>query len=262
MRCREFITVLGGAAVTGPHAARAHQPTMLPIGFLNSQSPPGFAEPLRGFRQGLKEAGYVEGGNLTIEYRWANNQADRLPALAADLVRRRVTAIAAMGSDAALEAKTATTTIPIVFNVGDDSVKLGLVASLSLLGGNLTGVNFFTTELVAKRLELLRALVPGAAHIAVLVNPATAAITETARRDVQEAARAMGLQIRVLNAGTQRRDQCGLRKSCARAAGRPVCRPRFSLPPGVSNWQLAARHVLPATYAQRQCAEVGGLMKP
>ena len=175
------------------------------IGFLNATSPDTFADRLRAFRQGLKETGYVEGENMAIEYRWAEGQIDRLPALAAELVRRRVAVIAAAAAiSAALAAKAATTTIPIVFAVAEDPVRLGLVASLARPGGNVTGVNFFAAELVAKRLELLRELVPAAARVAVLVNPANAASAETTLRDVESAARAMGLQIQVLNASTSR----------------------------------------------------------
>ena len=163
----------------------------------------GDADYLRVFRQALKESGYVEGENVTIEYRWADNQFDRLPALAAELVRRKVAVIVTIeGPPVVLAAKAATATIPIVFTVSDDPVRLGLVASLARPGGNLTGINFVSAELVAKRLELLRALVPAATRVAVLLNPANTANTETTLRDVEPAARAVGLQVQVLNADT------------------------------------------------------------
>jgi putative tryptophan/tyrosine transport system substrate-binding protein len=204
MKRRDFITLLGSGAAAWPLATRAQQPTMPVVGFLNSTSPDGSTERLRGFRQGLKDAGYVERENVTIEYRWAENQLDRLPELAAELVRRQVAVIAALNTYSGLAAKAATTTIPIVFIVGEDPVRLGLVASLARPDGNLTGVNLFSGELTAKRLELLREMVPQATRIAVLVNPAHAVTTETTLRDVQSAAPAMGLQIQVLNASTSR----------------------------------------------------------
>src|SRR5262245_39923801 len=200
---REFITLLGGGAVAWPLTARAQQPAMPVIGFLDPTSPDMYADRLRAFRQGLKDTGYVERENVAIEHSWAENQIDRLPELANELVRRQVPVITTGGGPTApLAAKAATTTIPIVFAVGEDPVRLGLVASLNRPGGNLTGINFFNTELAAKRLELLREVVPGAARVAVLVNPTIAANTESVVRDVGAAARAIGLQIQVLNART------------------------------------------------------------
>ena len=203
MKRREFITLLGSAAAW-PLAVRAQQPAMPVIGFLNSRSPDAIAERLRAYRQGLKETGYVEGENLTILYRFAENQIDRLPELAADLVRRQVAVIATAGDDVALVVKAATKTIPFVFIASQDPVRLGLVTSLARPGGNVTGINFFTGELVAKRLEILRELVPAATRVAVLVNPATVTNTESTLRDLEPAARAIGLQIRVLNASSSR----------------------------------------------------------
>src|SRR5262249_42461461 len=205
MRRRDFIAAVAAASVAPFVAARtayAQQRPMPVIGFLHSQSPDGTTDLLRGFRQGLKDAGFVEGENVTIEYGWAENQFDRLPALAAGLVRRRVAAIAAFGSPAAAAAKAATTTIPIVFNMADNPVRIGLVASLARPGGNLTGVNFLSAELGAKRLELLRELVPGATRVAMLLQPSVGASTEAVRRDVEPAARAMGLQIQVFDVET------------------------------------------------------------
>src|SRR5262249_42411459 len=205
MKRREFITLLGGAVAACPLAARAQQPAMPVIGFLDHRSPETVEDRLRGFRQGLKDTGYVEGDNVTIVYRWGEYQFDRLPELAAQLVRRQVAVIVPSGSVAApLAAKAATTTIPIVFGVPEDPVRLGLVSSLARPGGNLTGVNFFSGELTAKRLELLRELVPGAAHVAVLVNPAKAENRKPRLKDVQSAASAMGLKIGIFNPSPRR----------------------------------------------------------
>ncbi len=199
MRRRVFISLLGGAAAW-PLAARGQQGLPV-IGFLDPTSPDAEVERLRAFRQGLKDAGFVEGENVEVVYRFAENQSDRLPALAAELVRRRV-AVIATRSMGAYAAKAATSKIPIVFMLSEDPVRLGLVASLARPGGNLTGVNFLSTELTAKRLELLRELVPGAARVAVLVNPANAMRAAVTVRDLQTAGGAMGLQIQVLNASS------------------------------------------------------------
>jgi len=261
MKRREFITLLGGAAAVWPLAARAQQPAMPVIGFLNSQSPDGFTNRLRGFRQGLKDTGYVEGENVAIEYRWADNQIDRLPALAADLVGRMVAVIAALGESATFAAKGATTTIPTVFAVSDDPVRLGLVASLGRPGGNLTGINFFTAELTAKRLTLLHELVPTAVRVAALVNPANAAIAEPTLRDLEAAARAMGLQIRVLSASTIREINTAFasfvheRPDALFVTGDP-----FLVSRRMQLTHLASRHAVPAAYSVRDYAEAGGLM--
>jgi putative tryptophan/tyrosine transport system substrate-binding protein len=262
---REFITLLGGAAAAWPLAARAQQPAMpvMPvIGFLDSRSPDdAVASRLRAFRQGLKETDYVEGENVAIVFRWAENQLGRLPELAADLVRRQVAVIAAPAASSILTAKAATSTIPIVFVTGDDPVGLGLVASLARPGGNLTGIGFFTTELAAKRLELLRELLPTAARVAVLVNPASAATTEATLREVEPAARTMGVQIQVFNANTSLEIDAAF-ESMGRE--RPdalfVATTPFLNVRGVQLAQLAAFHRLPAIYGLREYAEAGGLI--
>jgi putative tryptophan/tyrosine transport system substrate-binding protein len=261
MRRREFITLLGGAAVSWPLAARAQQ-QMPVIGFLNSQSPDGFTDRLRGFRQGLREAGYVEGETVAVEYRWAENQFDRLPALAADLVRRQVAVIiCGGGAPPALAAKAATTTIPIVFVVAEDPVRLGLVASLARPGGNLTGINFFAGELGAKQFGLLREVVPRAVRIGVLVNPGNAAGTASTLTDVEAAAVAMGVQIQVFKASTGREINATF-AAVARAksdalfiGGDPYLTIRR-----VQLANLAARHGIPASYVARDFPEAGGLM--
>ena len=248
MKRREFIALVGGTAAW-PLAAQAQQAAMPVIGFLSARSPDGYGERLSGFRQGLRETGYVEGENVSIEYRWAENQNDRLPALAAELVRRRVAVIAALGAaNDALAVKAATTTIPVIFAVGGDPVGLGLVASLARPGGNLTGINFFNAELTAKRLGLLRELVPGAARVAVLVNPSVALVAKDTERDAELAARAMGLQIQLLHASSSREIDAAF---VALARERPdalfVDGDAFFNSRRVQLVHLATRHAVPVT---------------
>jgi putative tryptophan/tyrosine transport system substrate-binding protein len=261
IRRREFITLLGGAAAAWPLAARAQQAVMPVVGVLDGGSADRKGL-MMSFRQGLAEAGYVEGQNVVLEYRWAENQYDRLPELAADLVHHQVSVIAVPTSTpASLAAKAATTTIPIVFSVGDDPVKLGLVASLARPGGNATGINFFIAELAAKRLGLLHELAPGATRVAVLVNPTDPVRTESNVRDVEAAARAIGLQVRVLNASTIAEID---------AAFATIVRERdealFVIPDSFFNRRrvqlstLAARYTTPAVYPVRDYVEAGGLM--
>jgi putative ABC transport system substrate-binding protein len=261
MRRRDFIMLAGGAA-TWPLAVRAQQPAMPVVGFLNMQSPEAFVELLRGFRQGLKDTGYVEGENVAIEYRWAENQIDRLPALAAELVRRQVAVIAATGGyPPVFAAKAATTTIPIIFLAADDPVRLGFVASLARPGGNLTGINFFAEELAAKRLELLRELMPAATRVAVLVNPANVMGTETTVRDVEAAARAKGLQIQVLNASTTREiDAVFATFERERVDAIFIGPDAFFTARRLQLALLAVLHRVPAIYPVRPFAEAGGLM--
>jgi putative ABC transport system substrate-binding protein len=262
MRRRELIKLLGSAAASWPLAARAQQQPMPVIGLLNPISPDTNADVLGAFRQGLKDTAYVEGENVAIVYRWAENQIDRLPALAAELARRQVAVIVATGSvSAAFAAKAATTTIPIVFVVAEDPVKLGLVTSIARPGGNVTGVNILSAELAAKRLELLRELVPGATRVAVLVNPTNATNTESTLRDVEPAARAMGLQIQVLEASTSREINVAFatfvrERPDALFVGADI----FFLSRRLQLAHLATRHAIPATYSARQYAEAGGLM--
>ena len=256
---RNFVTLLGGAAAAWPLAARAHQAAVPVIGFLDARSPDAISERLRAYRQGLKEAGYIEGENVAIVYRFAENQSDRLPELAADLVRRQVTMVATAGDDVALAAKAATTAIPIVSIVSQDPVRLGLVASLARPDGNLTGVNFFAGELVAKRLELLHELVPGATRVAVLVNPAFAAQSGLALRELQPAARAIGVQIQVLNAGTRQEiDAAFTTIGSDRPDALFVTSDTFFTSRRVQLVNLATRYAIPTAFPNRESAEIAG----
>ena len=257
---RELIAALGSAA-TWPLTAHAQQPALPVIGFLSTGLPEVFADRLRAFRQGLSKAGYVEGENVAIVYRFAENETDRLPELAADLVRRKVAVIATGGPPATFAAQAATASIPITFLVADDPVRLGLAVSLSRPGSNMTGINVFNAEVAAKRLELLRDLVPGVARIAVLANTADATMMETQLRDVDTAARAMVLHIQTLKADTSSEIDAVF-KTFGRE--RPdavfVTTSPFFNGRRIQLAQLAAFHHLPATYALRDYAEAGGLM--
>jgi putative tryptophan/tyrosine transport system substrate-binding protein len=261
IRRREFIVTLGGAAAALPLAVRAQQPAMPVIGFLGTGSPEVLAGRLRAFRRGLSETGYVEGENVAILYRFAENQTDRLSELAADLVRRKVAVIATGGPPATFAAQAATASIPITFLVADDPVRLGLAVSLSRPGSNMTGINVFNAEVAAKRLELLRDLVPGVVRTAVLANTADAAMMETQLRDVEMAARAMALHIQTFKA-----DTIGEIDDAFKTFGRErpdavfITTSPFLNGRHVQLAQLAAFHHLPATYALRDYAEAGGLM--
>jgi ABC-type uncharacterized transport system substrate-binding protein len=261
MRRREFITVLGGTAAAWPLAARAQQPAMPVIGYLSSQSADTQTDLLRGFRHGLRETGYVEGENVAVDYRWADNEADRLPALAAELVRRQVAVIAASGGPASESAAKATTTIPIVFMVAEDPVRLGLVTSLSRPGGNATGVNFFSAELAAKRLEVLRELVPTATRVALLLNPAEATIAASNLRDVETAARAMALQVQVFNASTSGEiDVAFTTLGRERPHALLISSGPFFTRRRVQLAHLATHYRMPAIHGSRFYPEVGGLI--
>jgi ABC-type uncharacterized transport system substrate-binding protein len=260
MMRREFITLLGGAAAAWPLAARAQQPAMPVIGFLSSSSPAARARYLTAFRQGLREPGYVEGQNVAIEYRWAQDQYDRLPDLAADLVRRQVTMIAAHDTPSSIVAKAATTTIPIVFASGGDRVKLGLVASLNRPGGNVTGVTFVLAELGAKKLGLLHELQPGAVRVGVLVEP-NFAPTQSFVSDVRAAALSIGKQIEVIEVPTGR----DIDTAFARLAQKPIDALLVGPGPSLNDRRvqlvtLATYHRVPAIYPWRDAPEIGGLM--
>ena len=262
MRRRDFITLIGTAAAAWPLAAHAQQTEKPLIGFLDGRLPDALANRLRGFHRGLREAGYVEGENVTVLYRYAENQIDRLPALADELTRRPVAVIVASGGPNVISAaKKATTTIPIVFLSGEDPARLGLVASLARPGGNLTGINFFNRELVGKQLGFLRELVLSANRIAVLVNPASTVVTETTLREAEITARAKELKIQVVHASTSREIDAAFdafkrdRPDALFVAADPFFNSRrlqLSL--------LAMRHAIPAIYSGREYAEVGGLI--
>jgi putative ABC transport system substrate-binding protein len=262
MKRREFITLMGGAAAAWPLAARAQQPAMPVVAFINVGTPDGMARYAAAFRNALSEAGYVEGQNVTVEYHWLEGQYDRVPALIADLVRRRVAVIATPGATlAALAAKAATATIPIIFGVAEDPVKSGLVASLARPGGNATGINFFPGEVLAKRLGLLHDLVPKAVRIAVLVNPANASTAEATLRDVPEAARAIGLQTQVLNASTSREIEAAFATIVRdRADALFVAPDAFFTSRRGQFATLAARDRMPTSCANREMVEAGLLM--
>ncbi|MDB5579768.1 MAG: putative transport system substrate-binding protein [Bradyrhizobium sp.] len=261
MKRREFIALVGGAAVSLPFAARAQAPAMPVIGFLHSASRDMFARPLAAFHQGLGEAGYVEGRNVSIEYRWAENQYDRLPAMAADLVSRGVNVIATPGSTpAALAAKAGTSEIPLVFLIGNDPVKLGLVASLNAPGGKVTGVSFLINALEAKKLEVMHQLVPAAATIGVLLNPKNP-LVDTQLKDTQEAAAALDIKVIPLNAGSEADIEAAFATLVEQRAGALL----VTADPALTSWRdrmiaLAARHAIPTIYHLREFTAAGGLI--
>ena len=262
MKRREFITLFGGATVVWPRAARAQQPVMPVVGFLHSASAAAFAAPLAAFRKELSEAGYVEGQNVAIEYRWAEGQNDRLPALAAELARQRVAVIVTLGSTpATLAAKAATATIPIVFSIGTDPVKIGLVASLSRPGGNATGISELSVEIAAKRLGLLHELLPAATRFGVLVNPNNPYVMESFITELQTAASAIGRQIEVVTASTNGDIDTAFATLVKKRADALLISPDpLFVTRRVQLITLAVRHALPALYHRRELPEAGGLM--
>ena len=261
MKRREFIALLGGAAASWPLAALAQQAAMPVVGFINGGTADANARNAAGFRTGLNETGYVEGRNVTVEYHWLEGQYEGLPALMADLARRRVAVIATPGNVSALAAKAATATIPIVFGLGQDPVQLGLVASLARPGGNATGINLLGQEVVAKRLGLLHDLVPKAVRVAVLVNPSNASNAEITLSEVREAARTIGLQIQKLNASTiSEIDAAFTTLARERPDALFVAPDPFFTSRRVQFATLTARDRIPSTYANRDIVAVGGLM--
>jgi len=258
---RGLLAALGGAVATWPLAARAQQPALPVVGFIRDGSADASARYVAAFRKGLSEIGVVEGQNVTVEYHWLEGRYDRLPALMADLVRRQVAVMATLGNVPTLAAKAATATIPIVFGVGDDPVRLGLVASFARPGGNATGINFFNQEVASKRLRLLHELVPNAVRVAVLVNPANASGTETLLRIMQEAAPTIGLQIQILNATTIGEiDAAFTTIERERPDALFVTGDAFFVSRAVQFATLTSRSRIPATYSLRDYVAVGGLM--
>jgi len=261
MQRRRFISLLGGAAVAWPFVARAQQSTMPVVGFVNLASAKGYAPQVSAFLKGLSETGYVDGRNVAIEYRWAEGRIDRLPAMVADLVHRQVAVIAASTTPAALAAKAATTTIPIVFETGGDPVQLGLVPSLNRPGGNVTGVTQTNWEITPKRLQLLHELVPTASVIAILVNPANPTVSETTTKAMQAAAPSLGLELHILNASTERDfDGVFAKLTQLRAGGLVIGQDPFFT---IQREQLAAltvRHAVPAIFYGREFVAAGGLL--
>jgi putative tryptophan/tyrosine transport system substrate-binding protein len=260
MKRREFITLVGGAGVAWPLTARAQQPSMPVIGFLNGSSPEGYARMVAAFRQGLKETGYVEGQNVAIEYRWAEGHLDRLPALAADLVRRQVAVIAATSTPANLMAKNATSTIPIIFTTGSDPVRFGLVTNLARPSGNVTGVTQMSVEILPKRIELAHELVPTATVIAVLVNP-TDPLADFEARDAQAAALTLGLKLQVLRASTEAEINDAFTAVVEMRAGVFVVATSVFFNGRIEQMAaLATRHLVPTIYEYRQFVTAGGLI--
>src|SRR5262245_16656077 len=261
MRRREFITLIGGAAATWPLAALAQQAAMPVVGYLNANAPDAGEQNAAAFRRGLQEAGYVVGQNVTIEYRWAEEKIDRLPALAADLVQRHVTVIAATSTPGALAAQAATTTIPIIFEVGSDPVRLGLVLNLSRPGGNVTGVTSLIVELAPKRLELLHELLPTARVMALLVNPADRALAQAQARETLSAASKRGIELHVLNVGSERDFDAVFADLKRLHAGGIVIGPGSVFFRGINKLAaLTVRHAVPAIYQNRTFPAAGGLM--
>jgi putative tryptophan/tyrosine transport system substrate-binding protein len=262
IRRRELVFALGGAAAAWPLAARAQQPALPVIGFLNSSSSSGvYARMLVAFRQGLNEAGYIEGRNVTIEYRWAEGQSDRLPELAGDLVGRKVTVIAATTTQAALAAKAATATIPVVFEMAGDPVQLGIIAALNRPGGNVTGVTNLNIEVTPKRLELLHEVIPTATTFALLINPSNPTLAEPTTRDIRASARTLGVQLHVVSATTDNEiDDAFASLANLRAGGLVIGGDQFFSSRIERLASLAVRYAVPAIYLWREFAVAGGLM--